>query len=161
MSQATKPSNVCVVLLDSLNRHMLGSYGGTEFETPNLDRFATERAVRFTNHVTGSLPCMPARHDILCGSLDFLWKPWGSIEMWEAAARTTTSTSTDGSTYAAMRATCGAHTRTRRGPAHQRYPPAEAVGSTRSTSVWTGSNAATTDPARSSEKKPTGRAHAP
>ena len=74
--------NVIVVLLDSLNRHMLGAYGGTEFETPNLDRFAA-RSTRFTNHVTGSLPCMPARHDILCGSLDFLWKPWGSIELWE------------------------------------------------------------------------------
>ena len=77
------PSNVIVVLLDSLNRHMLGSYGGTEFETPNLDRFSRQRATRFTGHVTGSLPCMPARHDILCGSLDFLWRPWGSIELWE------------------------------------------------------------------------------
>ena len=72
-----------VLLLDSLNRHMLGSYGGTEFDTPHLDRFAREQAVRFTSHVTGSLPCMPARHDILCGSLDFLWRPWGSIEIWE------------------------------------------------------------------------------
>jgi len=26
---------------------------------------------------------MPARHDILVGALDFLWKPWGSIELWE------------------------------------------------------------------------------
>ena len=79
----TTPSNIAVILLDSLNRHMLGCYGGTEFETPNLDRFAAERATRFTRHVTGSLPCMPARHDILCGALDFLWKPWGSIELWE------------------------------------------------------------------------------
>jgi arylsulfatase A-like enzyme len=78
-----RPTNVCVVLLDSLNRHHLGSYGGTEFETPNLDRFARERATRFTRHVTGSLPCMPARHDILVGALDFLWRPWGSIERWE------------------------------------------------------------------------------
>jgi arylsulfatase A-like enzyme len=77
------PINVVVLLLDSLNRHMLGCYGGTEFATPNLDRFARERAVRFTSHVTGSLPCMPARHDILCGTLDFLWRPWGSIELWE------------------------------------------------------------------------------
>ena len=77
------PRNVVVVLLDSLNRHMLGCYGGTEFRTPNLDRFAAQRATRFTNHVTGSLPCMPARHDILCGALDFLWRPWGSIEVWE------------------------------------------------------------------------------
>lgn len=77
------PTNVAVVLLDSLNRHHLGCYGGTEFETPNLDRFAAQRATRFTRHVTGSLPCMPARHDILCGALDFFWKPWGSIELWE------------------------------------------------------------------------------
>lgn len=81
-ADTTGPTNVIVVLLDSLNRHMLGAYGGTEFSTPNLDRFAA-RSTRFTSHVTGSLPCMPARHDILCGALDFLWKPWGSIELWE------------------------------------------------------------------------------
>jgi arylsulfatase A-like enzyme len=76
------PKNAIVVLLDSLNRHMLGAYGGREFETPNIDRFAAG-AVRFDHHFVGSLPCMPARHDILCGALDFLWKPWGSIELWE------------------------------------------------------------------------------
>lgn len=79
-----EPKNVIVILLDSLNRHMLGAYGGAEFATPNLDRFAA-RATRFTRHYTGSLPCMPARHDILCGALDFLWKPWGSVEIWEDA----------------------------------------------------------------------------
>jgi arylsulfatase A-like enzyme len=78
------PRNVVVVLLDSLNRHHLGCYGGTEFDTPNLDRFA-DRAVRFDRHVTGSLPCMPARHDLLVGAMDFLWRPWGSIEVWEDA----------------------------------------------------------------------------
>ncbi len=26
---------------------------------------------------------MPARHDILVGAMDFLWRPWGSIELWE------------------------------------------------------------------------------
>lgn len=76
------PRNVVVVLLDSLNRHLLGSYGSTEFATPNLDVFAA-RSVRFTQHVAGSLPCIPARHDLLCGAMDFLWKPWGSIELWE------------------------------------------------------------------------------
>ena len=78
------PRDVVVVLLDSLNRHLLGSYGGTEFDTPNLDRLAA-RSVRFTNHHTGSLPCMPARHDLLVGALDFPWRPWGSIEVWEDA----------------------------------------------------------------------------
>jgi arylsulfatase A-like enzyme len=78
------PRNAIVLLLDSLNRHMLGAYGGSEFDTPNLDRFA-EGALRFQNNYAGSLPCMPARHDILCGALDFLWRPWGSIEIWEEA----------------------------------------------------------------------------
>lgn len=78
------PRHAIVVLLDSLNRHMLGAYGGREFETPNLDRFAAS-AVRFERHFTGSLPCMPARHDMLCGALDFLWRCWGSVEIWEDA----------------------------------------------------------------------------
>src|SRR5215212_843275 len=76
------PRNVVVILLDSLNRHMLGAYGGTEFTTPNLDRFAAG-ALRFQQHYSGSLPCMPARHDLLCGALDLLWRPWGSVEGWE------------------------------------------------------------------------------
>ena len=79
---SVEPRNAVVVLLDSLNRHMLGCYGGDEFETPCLDGFA-RRAIRFERHYAGSLPCIPARHDILCGALDFLWKPWGSIELWE------------------------------------------------------------------------------
>ena len=76
------PDRVVVVLLDSLNRHLLGAWGSDEFETPNLDRFARESVV-FDRHHVGSLPCIPARHDLLVGSLDFLWRPWGSIEVWE------------------------------------------------------------------------------
>src|SRR4051794_3743187 len=37
---APMPRNAVVILLDSLNRHLLGAYGSTEFETPNLDRLA-------------------------------------------------------------------------------------------------------------------------
>lgn len=77
-----RPRHAVVVLLDSLNRHLIGAYGSREFATPNLDRFATT-AVRFEHHYSGSLPCMPARHDLLVGALDFLWRPWGSIEVWE------------------------------------------------------------------------------
>ena len=82
LSPPPPPRNAVVILLDSLNRHMLGAYGGNEFATPNLDAFA-RRSVRFEKHYAGSLPRIPARHDILCGALDFLWKPWGSIEIWE------------------------------------------------------------------------------
>ena len=76
------PQRAVVILLDSLCRHLLGAYGSREFATPHLDRFAAG-ALRFERHYAGSLPCMPARHDLLVGSLDFLWRPWGSIEVWE------------------------------------------------------------------------------
>ncbi|HZB72722.1 MAG TPA: sulfatase [Acidimicrobiales bacterium] len=78
------PRNAVVVLLDSLNRSAVGAYGGTEVETPNLDRLA-RRSVRFDDHRAGSLPCIPARHDLLVGALDFPWRPWGSIEVWESS----------------------------------------------------------------------------
>ena len=96
-----RPTNAIVVLLDSLNRRMLGAYGSDEFSTPNLDRLAA-RSLLFQRHYAGSLPCMPARHDILVGALDFLWRPWGSIEVWEqsivrslAAAGVTTALVSD------------------------------------------------------------------
>jgi len=39
----TRPRNAVVVLLDSLNRHMLGAYGGMEFETPPpVDEYWTD-----------------------------------------------------------------------------------------------------------------------
>jgi arylsulfatase A-like enzyme len=79
-----RPKNLVVVLLDSLNRHMLEAYEGDEFATPNIAGFA-EESLRFTRHHVGSLPCIPARHDILVGALDFPWRPWGSIEIWEDA----------------------------------------------------------------------------
>ena len=67
------PRHVVVVLLDSLNRHMVGAYGpvlpdSPEFDTPNLDRFAA-RAVRFDRHHTGSLPCMPPVNKIVVAPL--------------------------------------------------------------------------------------------
>lgn len=67
------------LLFDSLNRHALGCYGGTEVPTPNIDRLA-ERGVRFTNHWAGSLPCMPARREIHTGRLNFLHRSWGPLE---------------------------------------------------------------------------------
>jgi len=78
------PISMVIVLLDSLNRHLIGAYGGTEFATPEIDALSAA-SIRFDNHVTGSLPCIPARHDLFTGALDFLWRPWGSIELWEEA----------------------------------------------------------------------------
>ena len=73
-----------LVLFDSLNRHMLGPYGGTRVQTPNFDRLAG-RAVRFDAHHVGSLPCMPARRDLLTGRLSFLHRSWGPLEPFDDA----------------------------------------------------------------------------
>ena len=72
------------ILADSVNRRFLNAYGAAEKAvTPNLDRLA-ERSVVFDNHWCGSSPCMPARRDILTGRLNFLERPWGPIEPFDA-----------------------------------------------------------------------------
>lgn len=71
--------NIILVLIDSVNRNALSTYGGSEFATPNLHAFA-ERATRFDNHFVGSLPCMPARREIFAGFMGMQWRPWGPLE---------------------------------------------------------------------------------
>lgn len=75
----------CVFLLfDSLNRHLLGPYGGRRIPTPSFDRLAL-RALTFERHYVGSLPCMPARRDLLTGRLSFLHRSWGPLEPFDDA----------------------------------------------------------------------------
>jgi len=79
--------NVLLVSIDSLTRHFLSAYEGREVgfevDTTNLDRFA-DRAAVFETHYAGSLPCMPARREWLTGTQEFLWRPWGPIEPFDA-----------------------------------------------------------------------------
>ncbi|MCK5803425.1 MAG: sulfatase [Lentisphaeria bacterium] len=70
------------ILMDSLNRHHLRTYGGDMMQTPSIDRLATQGVV-FDNHWCGSLPCMPARRELMTGRLNFLETPWGPIEPWD------------------------------------------------------------------------------
>ena len=72
------------VLFDSLNRQMLGIHGGKRVPTPNFDRLA-KRAMIYDNHYVGSLPCMPARRDMLTGRLTFLHRSWGPLEPFDDA----------------------------------------------------------------------------
>lgn len=74
--------NVLLVLLDSLNFHSVGAYGSRVARTPNMDRLAT-RATLFDNHFVNSMPCMPARRDLLTGHAGFLWRGWGHVEPWD------------------------------------------------------------------------------
>lgn len=66
-----------LILMDSLNKRILDMYGGWA-KTPNLNRLADKSCV-FNNHYVGSAPCMPARHDIMTGRLDFLERNWGPM----------------------------------------------------------------------------------
>lgn len=70
---------VVFLLLDSLNRHALSCYNPATKATPAFDRLA-EKGVTFDNHYVGSLPCMPARRDLLTGRLNFLHRSWGPVE---------------------------------------------------------------------------------
>jgi arylsulfatase A-like enzyme len=72
------------VLFDTLNRHFLEPYGGDLMQTPNFKRLA-EKSVRFDNHYVGSLPCMPARRDLLTGRLNFMHRSWGPLEPFDVA----------------------------------------------------------------------------
>lgn len=67
-----------LVLMDTLNRRSLPTYGGGA-STPNIER-AAEKSVVFQQHWSGSLPCMPARRDLFTGRTAFLEKGWGGIE---------------------------------------------------------------------------------
>lgn len=68
-----------VILMDSLNRHFLPVYGNSWVRTPQIDRLAARSCV-FDNHFVGSAPCMPARHDLLTGRLDFLERGWAPVQ---------------------------------------------------------------------------------
>lgn len=68
-----------MVMFDSLNRHMLPSYGCDWIHASNFQRLA-EKSVTFTNCYAGSLACVPARREIHTGRYNFLHRSWGPIE---------------------------------------------------------------------------------
>lgn len=72
------------VLFDSMNRLALECYGGTGIPTPNFNRFA-QKAITFDRHYVGSLPCMPARRDLMTGRLGFMHRSWGPLEPFDNA----------------------------------------------------------------------------
>ena len=73
-----------LLMFDSLNRNVLSPYGGTRVPTPNFDRLAT-RAATFEAHHVGSMPCMPARRDLMTGRMSFLHRSWGPLEPFDDA----------------------------------------------------------------------------
>jgi arylsulfatase A len=63
---ATPRPNIVFLLLDDLGWRDFGCYGNTFFETPHLDRLASE-GVRFTNAYAACPVCSPTRASIMTG----------------------------------------------------------------------------------------------
>ena len=61
-----KKTNVVFILVDDLGWKDLSCYGSSFYETPNIDKLATESAV-FTNAYTPNPVCSPTRASILTG----------------------------------------------------------------------------------------------
>lgn len=68
-----------MVMYDSLNRHLLETYGCDWTITPNFRRLA-QRCVQFDNNFVGSMPCMPARRELHTGRMNFFHRSWGPME---------------------------------------------------------------------------------
>jgi arylsulfatase A len=79
--------NILLILADDVGREVLGCYGGTSYQTPNIDRLAAE-GTRF-EHAYVMPVCHPTRTTLLTGQYPFrLGHPaWGSFPR-EAERRT-------------------------------------------------------------------------
>lgn len=78
-SASAKSPNIVLILADDVGREVLGCYGGTSYDTPNIDRMAA-RGVRFEHAYTMPM-CHPTRTTLLTGQYPFrLGHPqWGTF----------------------------------------------------------------------------------
>ncbi|NCG31798.1 MAG: sulfatase-like hydrolase/transferase [Proteobacteria bacterium] len=60
------PLNVVLIVIDDLGWMDSGTYGSTFYETPNIDRLASE-GVRYTDFYTASSVCSPTRASLMTG----------------------------------------------------------------------------------------------
>ncbi len=76
--QSPKP-NILLILADDVGREMFSSYGGTSYQTPNIDKLASE-SMRF-EHVYSAVVCHPTRITLMTGRYPFRFgePAWGSF----------------------------------------------------------------------------------
>lgn len=65
-SEAAEKPNVIYILADDLGYGDLSCYGQQKFQTPNIDRLASE-GMKFTNHYSGNTVCSPSRAVLMTG----------------------------------------------------------------------------------------------
>ncbi len=80
----SKQPNIIYILADDLGYGDLSCYGQTRFQTPNLDKMASE-GMLFTQHYAGTTVCAPSRSSLMTGQTtghtpirgNKEWKPEG------------------------------------------------------------------------------------
>ena len=78
-AQQDRRPNIVLIMADDLGYETLGCYGGTSYQTPNLDRLAAT-GVRFTHAYSQPL-CTPTRVQLMTGQYNFRnWKAFGIID---------------------------------------------------------------------------------
>ncbi len=72
------PPNIVLIMADDVGEEILGCYGGTSYQTPNIDKLA-ETGLRFT-HCYSTPKCSPSRVTIMTGRYVFrTTEKWGHI----------------------------------------------------------------------------------
>ncbi|AWW32075.1 N-acetylgalactosamine-6-sulfatase [Echinicola strongylocentroti] len=64
--QPETPPNIIFILADDLGYADVSCYGQQKFETPNIDRLATQ-GMLFTDHYAGTAVCSPSRATLMTG----------------------------------------------------------------------------------------------
>jgi len=78
VKQTEQKPNIVLIMADDVGIEVLGSYGGTSYNTPNLDHLA-ETGTRFTNCYS-TPKCSPSRIKIMTGRYQFrTTEKWGYI----------------------------------------------------------------------------------
>ncbi|MGZ4961505.1 MAG: arylsulfatase [Limisphaerales bacterium] len=65
-SRAANTPNIIFILADDLGYGQLSCYGEKKYQTPNIDRLATE-GIKFTQAYAGSTVCAPSRSTLMTG----------------------------------------------------------------------------------------------
>lgn len=95
---ANKRPNVIYILTDDLGYGDLSCYGQTKFQTPNIDRLASE-GMKFTDHYSGNTVCSPSRAVLMTGQPTgkcyLRGNPPGTDGEWLAALDTSWTTLAD------------------------------------------------------------------
>ena len=78
-SWGSEKPNLLLILADDLGVETLGCYGGSTYETPHLDRLASQ-GMRF-DHCYSMAVCHPTRLTLMTGRYPFRWSHprWGTF----------------------------------------------------------------------------------